>query len=76
MSEPAVPIPVRRIDMRPVVRTAIEMARIKKELTIQELSDVTGIAAKTLHSYESGLAFPRANDVTILETHLETTILP
>lgn len=69
-------LPSTRQDMRPVVRVALETARLEKELTIDELSDVTGIDAETLRRYESGQSFPKADDISTLEVHLETPIVP
>ena len=71
-----VALPSTRQDMRPAVRVALESARLEKELTIDELAEVTGIDAETLRRYESGRDFPRAADISTLQVHLETTIAP
>ena len=63
-------------DMKLAVRLALETARIDKELTVSELAEITGIRASALRDYETGRAFPRAEDISTLETHLETTIVP
>ena len=63
-------------NMLPVVRVALETARIDRELTLKELSDLTGIPTSALHSYESGSSFPRAGDIATLEEHLEVKIAP
>lgn len=62
--------------MLPVMRVALETARIDRELTLKELSDLTGIPTSALHSYESGSSFPRASDISTLEEHLEVKIAP
>lgn len=71
-----VALPSTRQDMRPTVRVALETARLEKELTIDELAEVTGIDAETLRRYESGRDFPKAADIATLQVHLETKIAP
>ncbi len=63
-------------DMRPAIQLAIETARIHCELSIHDLSMLTGISPPLIRAYEAGDAFPRARDIATLQAHLETQLVP
>ena len=65
--------PPSRHDPKVALRAVIQRARIRREMTVSELADVSGVPADTLRRYESGELFPKAEDIATLEVHLQTT---
>lgn len=69
-------LPSQSLNTRPALRMAIEYARIRMQMSVDDLSDATAIDAATLHDYEVGNAFPTAQHIAILEEQLGVVLVP
>lgn len=62
-------------DVSPTMRTMIEYFRIKRGMTIQDLSNETDIDVQNLIKYENGAMFPRSQDINLLQNVLDTRFI-
>ena len=70
------PAPSSQSEVNPRVRIALEFSRVRLHMTIRDLSDATKIAADVLRDYESGVQFPKAADIRVLQEVLRTRFVP